>query len=102
MKKNKYFSITFCCSEDEQLAIKNAAESCGMSVSKYCKQVILNHRPKQRLTEEDILLLQAVRKIAADLQRIANFFRNGEYYKVVAELPNIIKKLKSILYDCNS
>ncbi|MGN1254230.1 MAG: mobilization protein MbpA [Prevotella sp.] len=102
MKKNKYFSITFCCSEDEQRAIKNAADSCGMSVSRYCKQVILSHRPKQRLTPEDINLLQSVRKIASDLQRIANYFKNGVHYQAVAELPGIIKKLKFILYDCNS
>lgn len=102
MKKKRYYSITFCCSLDEEAAIKKVAADCGLSVSSYCKNVILGHRPKYRLSPSDVSLLQDVRKLTYNLQRISNFFKNGKYYNAVAEVPDIVKKLKSLLYDCNS
>lgn len=102
-KKNNsdYPRITFCCSKDEQLAIRNVAADCGMSVSSYCKNVVLGHKPKYRLTPEQVRLMQDNRKLIADMQRLSNFFKNGEYYKAVAEIPVIVEQLKSNLYDCN-
>lgn len=99
-KKIKYFRITFCCSEDEQRAIERTAEACGLSTSKYCKLVILGHQPKQRLTFEDIALLQDVRKIKSDMERIANFFKNSNYQLLMEELRKVINRLKQLLYDC--
>ena len=53
MKKRKYFRITFSCSEDELGAIRQTAKDCNLSMSMYCKKVVLGFRPKYRLTEED-------------------------------------------------
>ena len=75
MKKRKYFRITFSCSEDELRAIRQTAADCGMSMSMYCKKVVLGFKPKYRLSEEDISMMQEVRKVKADLQRIANYLR---------------------------
>ena len=43
-----------------------------MSMSMYCKKVVLGFKPKYRLSAEDIGLMQEVRKVKSDLQRIAN------------------------------
>lgn len=99
-RKEKYFRITFCCSEDEQRAIERTAEACGLSTSKYCKLVILGHQPKERLTPDDITLLQDVRKIKADMERIANYFKHSNYQLLMEELRKVIDRLKSLLYDC--
>lgn len=101
MRKSKYFRITFCCSEEEQKKIVETARSCGLPTSGYCKRVILGYRPKERLKPEEVELLQDVRKVKADLQRMANFFRASNYQMVVEELLKIINKLKVVLYDCN-
>lgn len=102
MKQNKYFRITFCCSEAEQQAIQKTAKDCGISCSNYCKQVVMGHHPKYRLTPEDVALLQDVRKVKADLQRIANFFKYSNHQLAIIELRKVIDKLKNTLYDCNS
>lgn len=102
MKNKKYFRITFCCSEDEQRAIRQTAEDCGLSMSKYCKKVVLNYKPKYRLTPEDIQLLQDVRSVKSDLQRIANYFKYSNHQLEIDEVRKIINILKTILYDCKS
>lgn len=101
MKKEKYFRITFSCSEDELRAIRQTAADCGMSMSMYCKKVVLGFRPKYRLSEEDISLMQEVRKVKSDLQRIANYFKYGNHQLLMEELAKVINKLKTSLYDCN-
>ena len=50
MKKRKYFRITFSCSEDELGAIRQTAKDCNLSMSMYCKKVVLGFRPKYRLS----------------------------------------------------
>lgn len=100
MTKKKYFSVTFCCSEDEQQAIRQTAKDCGLSVSNYCNRVILGYKPKSRLTADDVELMQDVRKVKGDLQRMANFFNQSNHQLVVKELKKIINKLKPVLYDC--
>ena len=101
MKKRKYFRITFSCSEDELRAIRQTAADCGMSMSMYCKKVVLGFKPKYRLSEEDISMMQEVRKVKADLQRIANYFKYGNHQMLMEELAKVINKLKTSLYDCN-
>lgn len=100
MEKKKYFRITFCCSEDEKRAIDKTADDCGLSTSMYCKKVVLNGKPKYRLTPEHIKLLQDVRSVKSDLQRIANYFKYSNHQLVIDEAKKIINTLKFILYDC--
>ena len=97
MKKRKYFRITFSCSEDELRAIRQTAADCGMSMSMYCKKVVLGFKPKYRLSEEDISMMQEVRKVKADLQRIANYFKYGNHQLLMEELAKVISKLKSAM-----
>ena len=101
MKKRKYFRITSSCSEDELGAIRQTAKDCNLSMSMYCKKVVLGFRPKYRLTEADISLMQEVRKVKSDLQRIANYFKYGNHQLLMEELAKVINKLKTSLYDCN-
>ena len=101
MKKRKYFRITFSCSEDELEAIRQTAKDCNLSMSMYCKKVVLGFKPKYRLSEKDISMMQEVRKVKADLQKIANYFKYGNHQMLMEELAKVISKLKTALYDCN-
>jgi hypothetical protein len=70
-------------------------------MSAFCRRVVLNYRPKKRLTKEELELLREVRKIASDLQRIANFFSHKQYDSVIREVRLVVNKLNSILYGSN-
>lgn len=99
MTKNE--KINFRCTEDECFVIRNTARECGTTMSDFCRRVVLNYRPKKRLTEEELELLREVRRITSDLQRIANFFRKKEYEAVIREVRLVVNKLNGILYGSN-
>lgn len=99
MTKNE--KINFRCTEDECFVIRNIARECGTTMSDFCRRVVLNYRPKKRLTKEELELLREVRGITSDLQRIANFFRKKEYEAVIREVRLVVNKLNGILYGSN-
>lgn len=99
MTKNE--KINFRCTEDECFVIRNTARECGTTMSDFCRRVVLNYRPKKRLTEEELELLREVRRITSDLQHIANFFRKKEYETVIREVRLVVNKLNGILYGSN-
>ena len=93
--------INFRCTEEEYMTIKNTASECGITMSDYCRKVVLNHHPQKRLTEEQLELLREVRKITFDLQRIDNFFRHKQFDAVMCEVQSVVNKLNGILYGSN-
>lgn len=97
----KEFRIDFRCMEDEFFAINSAAKDCGLTKSDYVRKVVLEFRPWKRLSEEELLLLQDIRKATADLQHIHNYFYQGSYTALMEELQSIVNQLKSLLYDSN-
>lgn len=97
----KEFRIDFRCTEDEFFAINSTAKDCGLTKSDYVRKVILGFRPWKRLSEEELLLLQDIRKATADLQHIHNLFHQGSYTALMKELQAIVNQLKSLLYDSN-
>lgn len=99
MSKNE--KINFRCTEGEYFAIRDTARECGIKMSAYCRRVVLNYRPKKRLTKEELELLREVRKITSDLQRIANFFSHKQYDTVMREVRLVVNKLNGILYGSN-
>lgn len=99
MKVTKNFRIDFRCTEEEFYAIEETARSCSMSKSDYVRQVVLGFRPKKKLTNDELQLLQDVRKATSDLQHINNYFSKGWYAKLMAELKPIIQQLKDLVYD---
>jgi hypothetical protein len=95
-------TIKMYCTVLERTVIADTAKNCSLSISEYCRRAVLSCRPRARLTEEQLELLKDVRKVAADLQHLNNFFKTGKFSDMKAENEKIITKLKSIIYDCNS
>lgn len=99
MKVPKNFRIDFRCTEEEFFSIEEMARSCSMTKSDYVRQVVLGFRPKKKLTDDELHLLQDVRKATSDLQHISNYFSKGWYSKLMAELKPIVQQLKDLIYD---
>lgn len=93
--------IDFRVTELEKDLIVAKADECGLTTSDYVRQVVLGYQPKARLTEDQVTLLQDVRKIRYDLQQMSNFFsredsaswRATHYYldKAIAKLKPLLK-----------
>lgn len=96
MKKTERINIS--CGELEFALIRRHAEECGLSVSDYCRQVLLAYYPRKRLSEHEYQVITEVRKLTSDLAHITNFFHQRKYAAVMDELRCIIKRLKEILY----
>ena len=94
--------INFRCGEMEAAAIRRNAETCGLSTSDYCRQVILGYRPRKKFSEVEFQMLSDVRKLCMDMTHITNFFRQKKYDRMMKELKQMVSKLKSILYDSKS
>lgn len=77
------------------------ADECGLTKSELLRQLALGFEPKARLTDEQLALLQDVRKVRYDLQQMSNFFsredsdtwRTTLYYlnKAIAKLKPLLK-----------
>jgi len=100
-KKDLIEVINIRISSIQKNAIVHCANACGLTLSDYCRQVLLNNKPRKKFTEDELLLLSEVRKIAADLQHLNNFFHSKNWDNVKNENTKIINKLKYLLYDCN-
>lgn len=96
MKKTERINIR--CGELEFALIRRHAEECGLSVSDYCRQVLLSYCPRKRLSEREFQVITEVRKLTSDLTHITNFFHQRKYASMMEELKSIIKRLKEILY----
>ena len=96
MQKNN--KINFRCGDLEADLIRKKATECGLSTSDYCRQVILGHHPRKRLTDEEMQTLTDVRKLCADMVHITNLFRQGKYKTMMVELADLAQRLKGIVY----
>jgi hypothetical protein len=93
--------ITLRLTDWENDLITQKADECQLTKSEYVRQLALGHEPKARLTEEQVTLLQDVRKIRYELQQMSNFFsredsdtwRNTHYWldKAIAKLKPLLK-----------
>ena len=88
MKKTKRINIR--CGELELALIRRHAEECGLSVSDYCRQVLLAYCPRKRLSEHEYQAIIEVRKLTGDLTHLTNFFHQRKYAAVMDELRSII------------
>lgn len=52
--------------------VKDKSEKCGMSVSEYFREVVLNHDPKQKLSLEDRELLAGLDDARHDIKAFTN------------------------------
>ena len=91
MKKSE--KLDFRCGELEADLIRKNASEYGLSTSNYCRQVILGYRPRKRLTDEELETLTDVRKLCADMVH-----RQGKYKTMMAEVADLSRRLKEIVY----
>ena len=66
-------NVVFRLEPVEKNYLQQQATKCGLSLSNYCRQVLLGYSPKERLTKEQVEMLQGVRKLRNDLQHINNY-----------------------------
>ncbi len=75
----KYFnrnikkSIRF--TEEEWTEIERNADACGLKPGPYCRQLILGHKPRQRMTREEMEAINTLGDARADLIRINNVLK---------------------------
>ncbi len=61
--------------EEEFNEIKKNAEACGLLPSEYCRRLILGHKPRLRMTKEEIDAINTLGDARADLIRIYNVLK---------------------------
>ncbi len=61
--------------EEEFKEIEKNAAACGISTSEYCRRLILGHKPRQRMTKEEMDAINTLGDARADLIRINNVLK---------------------------
>ena len=62
----------FRCTQKEREQLQALAKECGMSLSRYVVETALKHRPRKRLTKEEIDTLNTLAIARTDLIKISN------------------------------
>ncbi len=107
--------IDYRVNDEEYAQIAAAAKTCGLSVSDYCRRVILGYQPKNHLTERGLEVYQkfadarcALVNIRSALhgrtqEQIIAYFGDEEFMKewigcingVIAQWDDIVAELKN-------
>ena len=91
-------NVVFRLKPVEKNYLQQQAMKCGLSLSNYCRQVLLGYSPKERLTKEQVEMLQGVRKLRNDLQHINNYEkRNPQWDTIRKENEVLILRLNELL-----
>ena len=72
MKSTLNCRLAFRCSSEERRQIAEKADSCGLSMSDYVRQCAIGHKPKLRLTEDEIAAFKSLAEARGELVRIKN------------------------------
>ena len=100
--------------QEEYDQVKQRAEECGMTVSKYTRKCTLGHQPKYHLTEQEIEVYNQIGDARGDIVQFFNMFNSikaeerQSYFssaifmrtwieqltKLATELQNILNKRK--------
>ena len=62
----------FRCTQDEHHRLQLLARECGLSLSRYVVETGLKHRPRQRLTKEEVEALNSLAMARVDLIKVSN------------------------------
>ncbi len=71
-KKPQTDVYTYRCTSDEHQRLQTLARECGLSLSRYVVETGLKHRPRQRLTKEEVDALNSLAMARVDLIKISN------------------------------
>ena len=84
---------TYRCTKEELKQLQTLAKECGISLSRYVVETGLKHRPRMRLTKEEVDALNSLAIARTDLIKISNvlskktaeekarFFKNEKFMR---------------------
>ena len=84
---------TYRCTKEELKQLQALAKECGISLSRYVVETGLKHRPRMRLTKEEVDALNSLAIARTDLIKISNvlskktaeekarFFKNEKFMR---------------------
>lgn len=73
--KNRDERLTIRFTNEEKAEIIEKANACGLKPNEYCRRLILGHKPRLRMTQEDIDAINTLGDARADLIRINNVLK---------------------------
>lgn len=73
--KNRDERLTIRFTNEEKAEIIEKANACGLKPHEYCRRLILGHKPRLRMTQEEIDAINTLGDARADLIRINNVLK---------------------------
>lgn len=73
--KNRDERLTIRFTNEEKAEIIEKANACGLKPNEYCRRLILGHKPRLRMTQEEIDAINTLGDARADLIRINNVLK---------------------------
>lgn len=73
--KNRDERLTIRFTNEEKAEIIDKANACGLKPNEYCRRLILGHKPRLRMTQEEIDAINTLGDARADLIRINNVLK---------------------------
>lgn len=108
---------TYRCTKEELKQLQTLAKECGISLSRYVVETGLKHRPRMRLTKEEVDALNSLAIARTDLIKISNvlskktaeekarFFKNEKFMRwwidAIAGLIQALKRISQQTYRPN-
>jgi hypothetical protein len=90
--------VVFRLEPVEKDYLQEQASACGLSLSNFCRQVLLGYSPRERLTKEQLSLFSEVRKLRNDLTHINNYTkRNPDWSGIRQDNEYLISRLDKLL-----
>lgn len=83
-------TITFRLQAAEKTFLQQQADKCRLSLSDFCREVLLGFSPRERLTKEQLSMLSDVRALRNSLININNFEKWSNY-------PDTLRKENEVL-----
>lgn len=81
--KNRDERLTIRFTNEEKAEIIEKANACGLKPNEYCRRLILGHKPRLRMTQEEIDAINTLGDARADLIRINNvLMKKSEDFKL--------------------
>lgn len=73
--KNRDERLTIRFTNEEKAEIIEKANACSLKPNEYCRRLILGHKPRLRMTQEEIDAINTLGDARADLIRINNVLK---------------------------
>ncbi len=92
-------AINLKLTEEDYKSLKEKAESIGMKVTQYAREMTLNGRIKSRYTKEELNLRRKIAGLANNLNQIARKANIEGYEKAASEAEYLLSYIKYLLGD---